>query len=93
VRERTPFVALVFTDGRFGVIEANQLRRFGRSAFVGFGNPDLVALAESFGADGYRIAAADELLPTLRRALDSERVAVIDCPIDYSENERLMRGL
>jgi acetolactate synthase-1/2/3 large subunit len=93
VREGTPFVALVFTDGRYGVIEWNQRRRFGRSAFVEFGNPDMVAFARSFGADGYRIETASELLPTLRQALDSDRVAVIDCPIDYTENEKLTRQL
>ena len=41
----------------------------GRSCDTAFGNPDFVAYAESFGARGYRIEAADQLLPTLQEAL------------------------
>ncbi|MGW7422258.1 thiamine pyrophosphate-dependent enzyme [Streptomyces sp. NPDC054813] len=50
---------------------------------------DLVAYAGSFGARGYAIEAADQLLPVLRRALDDDTVSVIACPVDYSENLRL----
>lgn len=93
VRERTPFVSLVFTDRRFGIIEWNQERRFGRSAFVGFENPDFVRLAESFGARGYRVESASELAPILQRALTDPVPAVIDCPVDYRENAKLTSQL
>ena len=53
---------------------------------VDFGNPDFVKYAESFGAKGYQIKAAADLLPTLREALDHDGVSVIACPVDYSEN-------
>jgi acetolactate synthase-1/2/3 large subunit len=58
-----------------------------------FGNPDFVKLAESFGARGYEIQAAGELLPTLRKALDDDVVSVIACPVDYGENSRLIERL
>ena len=61
----------------------------GNHYYVKFGNPDVVKYAESFGAKGYRINSADELLPTLRAALDDDGVSVIACPVDYSENLRL----
>jgi acetolactate synthase-1/2/3 large subunit len=61
--------------------------------YVGFTNPDVVAYAESFGAKGYRIKAADELLPTLKAALDDDGVSLISCPVDYSENLRLTQRL
>ena len=51
--------------------------------------PTSSAYAESFGARGYRIASADELLPALREALDDDTVSVIACPVDYPENMRL----
>ena len=38
---------------------------------------------------GYRITAADELLPTLRTALAADTVSVIACPVDYSANLEL----
>jgi acetolactate synthase I/II/III large subunit len=58
-----------------------------------FGNPDFVTYAESFGARGYRIGAADELLPVLREALAGDTVSVIACPVDYSANLALTRAL
>jgi len=41
---------------------------------VDFDNPDFVKYAESFGANGYRLASADELAPALRSALSSSRL-------------------
>jgi len=74
------------------LIEWHQKEHFGRSAFVDFGNPDFVKLAESFGAVGYRVEAADELGPALRQALEADTVAVVDCPVDYSENLRELKA-
>ena len=42
---------------------------------------------------GYRIGAADELLPTLRAALAADTVSVIACPVDYSANLDLIHSL
>ena len=42
---------------------------------------------------GYRIEAADELLPTLRKALADDTVSVIACPVDYSANLQLTDAL
>jgi acetolactate synthase-1/2/3 large subunit len=61
--------------------------------YVAFSNPDVVMYAESFGAKGYRIKNADELLPTLKAALDDGGVSVISCPVDYTENLRLTERL
>ncbi|HEY8648826.1 MAG TPA: acetolactate synthase large subunit [Candidatus Limnocylindria bacterium] len=85
----TAFVALVLVDGRYGVIEANQQRRFQRSGGVEFGNPDLVGLARAFGLPGYAVTSADDLLPTLRRALDEPGAALVAVPIDPGENRKL----
>ncbi len=63
------------------------------SMSTGFGNPDFVKYAESFGARGYKIEAADELLPTLRQALADDAVSVIACPVDYSTNLELTSAL
>jgi acetolactate synthase-1/2/3 large subunit len=60
---------------------------------ITFGNPDFVAYAESFGARGYRISAAEELLPTLQRALADDTVSVIACPVDYAANLQLTDAL
>jgi acetolactate synthase-1/2/3 large subunit len=93
VRAATPFVVVVFEDSGYGVIRWNQLRRFGRAAFVDFGNPDFVRLAESFGCRGYRVTAAGELRPILTEAFRQPVPAVVACPVDYSENLKLTERL
>lgn len=89
VREGIPLVVLIWDDGGYGLIEWKMDLELGSHYYVKFSNPDVVTYAESFGAKGYRINSADELLPTLQAALDDEGVSVISCPVDYSENLRL----
>ena len=93
LRIGTPIVVLIFNDGGYGLIKWHQLQRFGQSSDVDFGNPDFVKYAESFGAKGYRVTAADELVPVLERAIGDNTVAIIDCPVDYSENMKLTERL
>lgn len=93
VRMNTPFVVLIFNDGGLGLIRWKQMQQFGRSAYVEFHNMDIVKYAESFGAKGYRIQAAEELVPVLRTALDSKTLSIIDCPVDASENILLTQRL
>lgn len=89
VRLRLAFVVLIFRDDGYGVIRWKQERQFGRTAGVEFGNPDFVALARAFGCDGIAIKAAKDLRPALARALDATVPVLIDCPVDYGENDRL----
>lgn len=89
IRCQTPIVILIWNDSQYGLIEWKQKRKYGRSAYIDFKNPDFVQYAQSFGAEGIRINAADELLPALEKALKSRTVTIIDCPVDYSQNDRL----
>ncbi|HEV2249831.1 MAG TPA: acetolactate synthase large subunit [Candidatus Limnocylindria bacterium] len=82
-------VCVVLVDGRYGVIEANQQRRFGRTGGVEFTNPDLVQLARAFGIHGEAVSSADGLLPALRRALDADGPAIVAVPIDPRQNTKL----
>lgn len=80
-------------DGGYGLIKWKMEMQLHRSTHVDFGNPDFVQYAESFGARGYFIRSAGELLPTLTRALAEDTVSVIACPVDYSENTKLTEKL
>jgi acetolactate synthase-1/2/3 large subunit len=93
LRIKTPIVILIWNDSGYGLIEWKQMNQFGRKSNVDFNNPDFVTYAESFGAKGYRIKNSEELLPTLKKALDDNTVSVIDCPVDYSENLKLTNKL
>ncbi|MFM2062416.1 MAG: hypothetical protein RLZZ507_2086 [Cyanobacteriota bacterium] len=90
LRVGTAFVTLIFNDGGYGLIEWKQENQFGKgnSAFVHFGNPDFVKLAESMGLKGYRVESATDLIPVLKEALIQDVPAVIDCRVDYRENRR-----
>ena len=93
MRERVPFVVLIWVDNAYGLIKWKMDMELGHHAAVDFSNPDLVKYAESFGAKGYRIEAAADLLPTLKKALADDTVSVIACPVDYSENMKLTEKL
>ncbi|MDA2918466.1 acetolactate synthase large subunit [Desulfobacterota bacterium AH_259_B03_O07] len=90
VREDIPFVGLIFHDKSYSLIEIRQHISYGRKSHVNFENPDFVKFAESFGAHGYRIEGADELKPVLEEAFSRDRPVVIDCPVDYRENLKIM---
>lgn len=93
VRERIPLVVLIWEDSAYGLIEWKMDLELGEHSNVAFTNPDVVKYADSFGAKGYRLSSADDLLPTLRGALEEDGVSIIACPVDYSENLRLTDAL
>ena len=93
LRHQLAFVILIWTDAEYGLIKWHQLRNFGRSSNISFTNPDFVKYAESFGAKGYRVESAGDLLPILKQALADDTVAVVDCPVDYGENMKLTEKL
>jgi acetolactate synthase-1/2/3 large subunit len=55
-----------------------------------YGNPDFVKYAESYGANGHRVESAEMLPGLLQHCLSTEGVHLIDCPVDYSENDRIL---
>ena len=93
VRENIPITVLVWEDGAYGLIEWKMDLELGRTTATRFSNPDFVKYAESFGARGYRVGSAGELLPTLRKALADDGVSVVTVPVDYSHNLRLTDAL
>ena len=93
LRERIPLTVLIWEDDAYGLIKWKMDLELGHDVATSFGNPDFVAYAESFGARGYRVSAAGELLPMLTEALSADTVSVIACPVDYAENLRLTDAL
>ncbi|MBU3114209.1 acetolactate synthase large subunit [Clostridium lacusfryxellense] len=93
LRINTPFVTLIFNDSCYGLIKWKQEDRFGEDMNVRFTNPDFVLYAEAMGAKGYRVTKAEELIPILKEALAQNIPAIIDCPVDYSENVKLTNAL
>jgi acetolactate synthase-1/2/3 large subunit len=55
-----------------------------------FGNPDFVKYAEAYGANGYRVETTEQLKPLLISCTTTPGVHIIDCPVDYSENAKVL---
>ncbi|MDP2630561.1 MAG: acetolactate synthase large subunit [Candidatus Uhrbacteria bacterium] len=83
-------VVVIVNDNGFGMIQWKQEAQHMPSFGLTFTNPDFVKYAESYGARGYRVMCAEELEQYLSRALEEKGVTIIDCPIDYSENIRVL---
>lgn len=93
VREKINIVVLIFNDDGYGLIRWKQQDRHEEPTFVDFSNPDFLKLAESFGCAGFRISSAQDIIPTLEKAFSLDVPVIIDCPIDYHENNVLTARL
>ena len=90
VRLKLDLVVLVIEDYAYGMIRWKQAVDKFPDFGMTFGNPDFVAYAASYGADGHRIAATAELVPTLQDAFKQGGVHLVAVPVDYSENMRVL---
>jgi acetolactate synthase-1/2/3 large subunit len=92
VRLNLNLVVLIVEDHGYGMIkwkqEADGFPDFGLS----FGNPDFVAYAAAYGAQGTRVSSAGEFAPALEAAFARGGVQLVVVPIDYSENKRVLIG-
>jgi acetolactate synthase-1/2/3 large subunit len=83
-RLRTAIVVVVWEDDAFGSIAWKQRKRFGEDFGTRLGNPDFVALAQSFGLPAWRCGSAGDFRQHLRHALGLDVPSLIVLPIDYS---------
>lgn len=93
VRLGLNITVLIFNDNKYGLIEWHQMREYGRASHIDVTNPDFVKFAESFGANGYKVERTEDLLDTIKTAMNDGGVSIIDCPVDYSENMKLTNRL
>lgn len=84
---------LVLRDDAYGFIGWHQEEQGRRRQGVALGNPDLTALARAFGAGAHAVTPDSPLEQVLADALDEPGVSLVDCPIDYSINDRLEADL
>ena len=90
VRLKLNLVVLILNDGAYGMIRWKQAVDNFPDFGLTFGNPDFVRYAESYGAKGSHVTSVDALLPTLEAAFKGGGVHLVDVPIDYSENTRVL---
>jgi acetolactate synthase-1/2/3 large subunit len=86
VRENLPVVNIICNNFAFGNTRDRQRTAHGgRYHGVFYGNPDFAEFARLLGAHGERVEHDRDLLPAIKRALDSGLPAVIDCIQDQHE--------
>jgi len=90
VRLQMNLVVLILRDDAYGMIKWKQDHLGYRSFGLDFANPDFVRYAESYGAQGHRVESAEMLVPILEHCHQTPGVHVIDIPVDYSENDRIL---
>ncbi|MBI2183603.1 MAG: thiamine pyrophosphate-binding protein [Thaumarchaeota archaeon] len=86
VENKIPFLTVVFNDSGYGAIREYQRRGFG-SRFIGvdFMNPDIPALARSFGAIGVKIDKAGDTRDAVAAFIKSDKPVILEVPVDKSE--------
>jgi acetolactate synthase I/II/III large subunit len=83
-------VVLILRDDAYGMIRWKQAAMGFEDYGLAYGNPDFVRYAEAYGAQGHRVESAAALRPLLASCLAASGVHVIDVPIDYSDNDRIL---
>ncbi|WP_282078635.1 acetolactate synthase large subunit [Epibacterium ulvae] len=90
VRLGLNLVVTVLNDSSYGMIRWKQSHAGFDDWGLEFNNPDFVQYANSYGATGHRIERTEDLVPTFEAGFAAGGVHLIDLPVDYSENQRVL---
>ena len=83
-------VVLVLRDGGLGMIRWKQAVAGFEDWGLEFSNPDFVAYAQSYGVAGHLVTSAEDFVPVLDAAFGAGGVHLVELPVDYSENKRVL---
>ena len=90
VRMGMNLTCLILNDSSYGMIRWKQANMGFKDWGLEYGNPDFVKYAESYGAQGHRVESSEALPGLLAQCLSTPGVHLIDCPVDYSENDQIL---
>ena len=90
VRLGLNLTVLILNDNSYGMIRWKQANMGFEDWGLTYNNPDFVKYAESYGASGHRVESAAHLKELLTHCRDTPGVHLIDCPVDYSENDQIL---
>ncbi|MFM9937294.1 MAG: acetolactate synthase large subunit [Novosphingobium sp.] len=90
VRLGLNLTVLIINDSSYGMIRWKQANMGFTDFGLTYGNPDFVKYAEAYGAHGHRVESAAHLKEIIAHCRDTPGVHLIDCPIDYSENDQIL---
>ena len=90
VRLKLDLIVIILRDDAYGMIKWKQAHMTFDEFGLDYHNPDFVKYAQSYGAKGWRVDSADILIPIVESCLNNPGVHVIDCPVDYSQNDKTL---
>jgi acetolactate synthase I/II/III large subunit len=90
VRLKLNLLVVVLNDNAYGMIKWKQQAMGFEDFGLDYGNPDFVAYARSYGANGHLITSDQHLQQTLDYCLNTEGVHLIELPVDYSLNHEIL---
>jgi len=90
VRLKLNLIVTILNDRSYGMIRWKQYGMGYEDYGLEFNNPDFVLYAKAYGAHGHRLAATEELVPLFNRCFEEGGVHLIDVPVDYSDNTRIL---
>ncbi|NNE85927.1 MAG: acetolactate synthase large subunit [Alphaproteobacteria bacterium] len=90
VRLGLNLVVLILRDDSYGMIRWKQADAGLPDWGLEYGNPDFVQYANSYGAIGHRVEATEDFVPLLESCFQAGGVHLVEAPIDYSENQRVL---
>jgi acetolactate synthase I/II/III large subunit len=93
VRLKLNLIVIILNDNAFGMIKWKQEDMGFENFGLEYGNPDFVQYAKSYGANGYLVKDDDNFQEILSNCLVTSGVHVIELPIDYSLNHRILNVL
>lgn len=93
VRVGAKFVHVIFNSHSYDMVAFQESAHYGETAGVDLGQYDVVKFAEAFGCKGYHIQSADEIAGVLSQAFKSDVPVLINVPVDYSQNVKLMQNV
>ena len=90
VRLGLNLVVLILNDAAYGMIRWKQDQLGFPDYGLTFSNPDFVTYAKSYGATGHRVERSADLVSVLNAAFEAGGVHLVDLPVDYSENKKVL---
>ena len=90
VRLKLNIIVLILNDSAYGMVKWKQENQGFDDFGLSFENPDFVKYAESYGAIGHRVTGSVEFKELIQECMSTDGVHVIDCPVDYSENDKIL---
>ena len=91
VKEKLPIKVILFNDGKLKNIDKEQ----GNAGYPIFGttlhNPDFANFARSCGGDGFRVEDSKKLDKAIKKALESDKPAIVDVVVDPEKLEPITR--